>query len=433
MPHHSLKPMLAMLLLGLAIPAPLAAQDSPTAAESKDASLALLRPAWHFGRPLYAMAQARAAAGPANIMAYQSIPDDPRPLDLALPNTDLLHATAWLDLSAGPVILTMPPLAGRYHSVAISSMATDLLALLGTRTGSQGGRFALISTDYNGPIPEDATPLRLGCKACRLVARVLIKSADDLESATQALTGMTLSADTTPNFESLPATPSAADWLAALNMVVATEGESSLLAQKAANLEGLSASADTWETVLPVLQAEFQDSLASASDKVNGWTYPGFAITDAAADDLFRAQMADAAPHALPRVEAMEMQTRQDDTGQPLDGEKAWRLRLPYNLPVGGFWSVSMFQIGKDGRLNIVANELNRYAVGDRSEHLRADRNGSTELFIQTTKPEGERVVNWLPAPKGRFALVFRAYLPKSELLDGSFRLPPVIEAEPIP
>jgi hypothetical protein len=42
-------------------------------------------------------------------------------------------------------------------------------------------------------------------------------------------------------------------------------------------------------------------------------------------------------------------------------------------------------------------------------------------------------VVNWLPAPKGKFVLIFRAYLPGAGLLDGSVRLPPVTEGELIP
>jgi hypothetical protein len=54
-------------------------------------------------------------------------------------------------------------------------------------------------------------------------------------------------------------------------------------------------------------------------------------------------------------------------------------------------------------------------------------------LFVQHGKPSGERVVNWLPAPKGKFVLMFRAYLPGAPLLDGSLRLPPVTEGEMIP
>ena len=106
---------------------------------------------------------------------------------------------------------------------------------------------------------------------------------------------------------------------------------------------------------------------------------------------------------------------------------------MPGNLPVGAFWSLTMYEQAPDGRLFFVPNDLNRFAVGDRSQHLRPERDGSIELFVQHGKPSGERVVNWLPAPKGKFVLMFRAYLPSAPLLDGSLRLPPVTEGEMIP
>jgi hypothetical protein len=102
-------------------------------------------------------------------------------------------------------------------------------------------------------------------------------------------------------------------------------------------------------------------------------------------------------------------------------------------MPIGAFWSLTMYEQTPDGRLFFVPNELNRYAIGDRSFHLRPERDGSYEIFVQNAMPQGERVVNWLPAPKGKFVLVFRAYLPREQMLDGSFRLPPVEEGEVIP
>jgi hypothetical protein len=214
--------------------------------------------------------------------------------------------------------------------------------------------------------------------------------------------------------------------------VVGRAGEGSPLAQKASELPALGFEASVWQKNYPALDKAWRASLPEAMDKVNGWTYPRFALTDASADDTYRAQTAPQTD-ALPRVEAMELETREDAAGAPLDGTNAYRLRLPYNLPIGGFWSVSMYQIGKDGSRRFVDNPLSRFAVGDRSNHLRAERDGTTDLFIQTGRPQGERSVNWLPAPAGPFALVFRAYLPKAEMLDGSFRLPAVKQTDPVP
>ena len=92
-----------------------------------------------------------------------------------------------------------------------------------------------------------------------------------------------------------------------------------------------------------------------------------------------------------------------------------------------------MYEVAPDGRLFFVDNPGGRYAVGNRTAQLHFERDGGLDVFIQRGRPSGERVVNWLPAPAGRFKLVFRAYLPGPAMLDGSFRLPPVAVTEVIP
>ena len=173
--------------------------------------------------------------------------------------------------------------------------------------------------------------------------------------------------------------------------------------------------------------------LASSGDVVDGWSYPGAAIGDFGDNDRLRALVALGGLAALPRIEAMYLSARTDKDGAALTGAKAYRVRIPGRMPIGGFWSLSLYQVEPDGRLFFVPNDLKRFAVGDRSKHLRSERDGSYEVFVQAAKPGGERVVNWLPAPKGAFALVFRAYLPRAEFLDGSFRLPPVVADAVIP
>jgi hypothetical protein len=176
--------------------------------------------------------------------------------------------------------------------------------------------------------------------------------------------------------------------------------------------------------------AELKTSMGEAGELVKGWTYPRANIGDYGDDDTMRSLIALGGLGALPRVEAMYLSARTDASGAPLDGSKAYTVTLPPFLPVGGFWSLSMYQIEPDGRMFFVPNALNRFAIGDRSPQLRSNRDGSYDIFIQPTPPSGERIVNWLPAPKGKFALVWRAYLPKAELLDGSVRLPPVAVTE---
>ncbi len=421
----------------LATASPISAGQTPAteaAAESPEA--AALRNAYHFAFPLYTMARTRSLMPAINTLTYRTTLADEQSRDVTTPNNDTLYASGFLDLAAGPVILTLPPLPGRYHSVAIMNMATDNLAILGTRTGSQGGRYALMSTDYTGPVPADTIPLRLACRDCWLLARVIVNGAEDLGPASEALKGITIEAPATEvtAFSSpTPARPDGAAFLAAVKEVIARAGPGSTLAQQAASFPALEADPAEWSKALVPLTLELRSGLAEAGDLVSGWSYPRFGIGTYEDDNLLRSQIALGGLGALPRVEAMYLSARTDAAGAPLTGDKAYTLRLPYNMPIGGFWSLTMYTQESDGRLFFVGNTLSRFAVGDRSKHLRAERDGSTDIFIQSNRPEGERVVNWLPSPTGPFVLVFRAYLPKAELLDGSFRLPPVTESERIP
>lgn len=429
--------MIRQLLTALLLTAaPLAAlQSQPAAEQIESPESAELKSAFNFAFPLYTMARTRSLMPAANTLTYRTTLADEKSRDVTTPNNDTLYASAFLDLAAGPVILTLPEIAGRYHSVAIMNMQTDNLAILGTRTGSAGARYALVSANYTGPMPKNTLPLRLACRDCWLLARVIVKGAGDVEAAADALKAITLEApeaELTPFAAPTPALPNAEIMLAAVNEVIARAGPASALAQQAAAFPALSDPSRWTGKLLPLL-TDLRASLATSGTVVNGWSYPDAAIGNAGDDHQLRAQIALGGLGALPRVEAMYLSARTDSAGAPLTGKNAYALRIPYNMPIGGFWSLSMYEQAPDGRLFYVGNPLARFAVGDRSEHLRADRDGSTEIFIQSTRPQGERVVNWLPAPQGPFVLVFRAYLPKSEMLDGSFRLPAITPSERIP
>jgi hypothetical protein len=74
----------------------------------------------------------------------------------------------------------------------------------------------------------------------------------------------------------------------------------------------------------------------------------------------------------------------------------------------------------------LVENALQRYSIGDRTQELRYNADGSLEIVIQHESPGKDRESNWLPAPPGRFTLILRAYAPKKALLAGTWKLPAV-------
>ena len=54
---------------------------------------------------------------------------------------------------------------------------------------------------------------------------------------------------------------------------------------------------------------------------------------------------------------------------------------------------------------------------------------GSVDIYLQKTAPAGHES-NWLPAPAGNFMLWLRVYLPGQAILDGEYKVPPVVEVK---
>lgn len=434
-------------------PAPKTAAIAPL---PDTAEIAQLRSAFRFAFPVYAvMATRDAQLGRARAMGLSNAVNmilprltlaDASSREVTTPNNDTLYGSAWLDLAAGPVVLNVPAMAGRYNSAALMSVMTDNIAILGTRTGSQGGRYAIVGPDYTGNIPRDTQKIQMPSNDAWLLVRVLVNGPADVDAAAAALRGYSLES---PEGRAAPvptvATPAAdaKSFLAVVNEALARSTGNPALVKKAQAFAAFGVGtgwdalpAETralWTRSLPALRQELKGGIAAAGDVVDGWSYPRAGIGSPDADDDLRSYVALGGLAALPRVEAMYLSARTDKDGAALDGNKAYRVRIPAHMPIGAFWSLSMYQVEADGKLFFVANPLNRFAVGDRSPQVRADRDGSYEFFVQPSRPEGERVVNWLPAPRGKFVLVFRGYLPRAEMLDGRFRLPPVEVGEVVP
>ncbi len=439
---------------GMALPA------APKLAPLPDTpEIAELRRAFDFAFPIYEvmrtrdalLARVRNAAGipnAVNMLFPRTTLADETAREITTPNNDTLYSTGFLDLAGGPVLLTVPALPGRYHSAALMSLTTDNTAILGTRTGGNGGTWLIAGPGWKGTPPSGAELVRSATNDAWLLVRVLVNGPDDLAAASTAVAGFRLEpapgrTDAVPTAVAASMTPDAKTFLAVVNEAVARSSANTALVARAQGFAAQGIGNDwatlspdvraMWTKYLPSLRAELKGGLAQSGDVVQGWSYPGAQIGDYGDNDRLRALVALGGLAALPRVEAMYLSARADKDGAPLTGAKSYRVHIPGRLPVGAFWSLTMYQVEPDGRLFFVPNELKRFAVGDRSKHLRPERDGSYEIFVQAPKPGGERVVNWLPAPKGGFALVFRGYLPRAEFLDGSFRLPPVVVDEMIP
>lgn len=101
------------------------------------------------------------------------------------------------------------------------------------------------------------------------------------------------------------------------------------------------------------------------------------------------------------------------------DGQAVYRLKVPADVPVDGFWSVSVY--GPDGYY--AKNELDRYTLNN----LTAQKEADGSVAIQFGGCDGS-TANCIPIVPGWNYMV-RLYRPRSEVLDGSWKFP---DAEPV-
>lgn len=76
---------------------------------------------------------------------------------MTTPNNDTLYSRSWLDLTKGPVRITIPASGDRYLSLAFMDMYMNNFTILGTRTtGDTDGSFTVV-----GPMDEKNEPLAI--------------------------------------------------------------------------------------------------------------------------------------------------------------------------------------------------------------------------------------------------------------------------------
>jgi hypothetical protein len=160
--------------------------------------------------------------------------------------------------------------------------------------------------------------------------------------------------------------------------------------------------------------------------KVNGWiTMFGCGVPGNSM--LFRAACAQIFPGPVnvPQ-EAMYWTTSGDGAGHTLSGKHDYIMHFPPGglPPNKAFWSITM----GDARNHFVPNPINRYSVSDRTR-LAPNIDGSVDIYIQNTAPAGHES-NWLPAPSDKFILWLRVYVPGAAILDGEYKVPPVVEVK---
>lgn len=187
---------------------------------------------------------------------------------------------------------------------------------------------------------------------------------------------------------------------------------------------------DSWDSeMLGQLGRGLEHGLRDIADhvrllgrRVNGWAINESGV-DFDGDDLLRAAVAHSQIFINPVSEALYPVCEVDADGRQLDGSMhSYRLTFGAGSlpPVNAFWSLTAYHA--QGLL--VANEMGRYAIGDRTPGLSYRPDGSLTIDIGAQPPRAR--ANWLPVPAGPFRLMLRLYRPTAVEWD-----PPPVVAQP--
>ncbi len=438
---------------------PTAQATGPSAAAGFNLPMGPLRAAilatqaFIYGYPLLEFERARAEVEELNtIYSLTSFANpDVAPVWQAIgggkrPNTDTFYSLAYLDLSEGPVVLSIPDMGDRYFSFQLTEPYISVADYIGSRTtGSGPGRYAITWT--GGPavdVPDDVEVVEVPYASMMMLGRTLAGDEADQAIAIELMRQYTLTPTGQPNEPPffVPASRNGVDILNTIsNAMVANPApaiDGPKLAQLAkigvgpglqiadANLGFFSTIAvdlavRATSAVLPLLANLIQYTSAVQN---KGWAIPNPSIGDYGTDYLFRAGVAEVGWVANTPQEATYYPGLLGSYLLPLFGLPSRVLHFaPGETPpvkADGFWSVTVY----DGNGDLYKNSENRYSVSSsRPEELVYQLDGSLTIVFSHKDP-GDPNVNWLPVPLGFFEAYMRMYVPNEEILDGTWKAP---------
>lgn len=119
--------------------------------------------------------------------------------------------------------------------------------------------------------------------------------------------------------------------------------------------------------------------------------------------------------------------TARDANGQPLDGGKSYRLRMPANVPVKDFWSVILYS---DQTRSMIQTDQRFPSVSSQTKGLQVNPDGSIDIYFGPKAPPGKET-NWVQTVPGRgWNTVLRMYGALQPWFDQTWR-PGEIELQP--
>lgn len=399
--------------------------------------------------------------GPMN--SFVNVPTFP-PADMKAvvrPNFDTLYSSAWLDLTAEPMVISAPDTGGRYYLLPMLDMWSDVFAAPGWRTtGTSAGNFLVVPPGWSGEMPAGFSRLDAPTPYVWVIGRTKTDGPPDYDAVHKIQAGFQV----TPLSEwQKPVKPVAAEIDPGVDVKTPPKTQvDTMSAEKyfayAAELLKLHPPHLTDQPVLARMRqigfetgksfdlSKLDPDIAAAigtapaaAQKLMAWKVPTLARvanywsmnTDTMGVYgnyyLKRAIVAQVGLGANLPEDAIYPLNLGDEAGRPLDGANRYTITFEKGAPppAHAFWSITLYDL--DGFQ--VANSLDRFAVSSWMPFV-YDADGSLTLYFQAESPGKDKEANWLPAPAGPFNLTMRLYAPKSEALTGRWNPPAVTRTQ---
>jgi hypothetical protein len=396
---------------------------------------------------------------PTNQFAHYRAFPDATSREVVGPNLDTLYSFAWLDLSHEPQILSVPEMGDRYWNMMILDAWNDVPSAPGSRTvGGKGGEFAIVGPSWNGELPEGVTEHRISSNIGAIGGRTYTSGdADDVAAVHVLQDQYTLTplsqwgtdyqpptnVPVEPGVDASRTIPAQVMGMSPevffnrLSMLLVDnrprQADGPIVAQLARlGIEpGVEFKLTKFDPeIQAAINAGFIDGFKELEayrdkmgEKINGWQVT-YDLGRYGTKYAYRAAWTFMAIGGNPAEDALYPLAREDGDGQRLTGASDYTLHFSKEQipPVDAFWSLTMY----DGESFLVANPIDRYALGSRDEMNYGD-NGSLTIYIQQESPGKDKEANWLPAPEGEIGfLALRLYVPRQQVIDGTWEPPPV-------
>ncbi len=374
------------------------------------------------------------------------------------PNFDTLYSSSWLDLTKGPVIVSVPDTNERYYLLPLLDMWTDVFASPGWRTtGTKSAHFAIVPQGWKGQLPESVEPIIAPTPYVWIIGRIKTDGPADYDAVHQLQEGLkiTLLSDwgkdssqiipkiyssidmKTPPKEQVDAMPADkffayASELLKLHPPHITDEPILAILKRIGFEQGKNFDLNNAPEVVKKGLSQAPASglkliklkLPTIAKVENGWSMNTNTMGVYGNYYLKRAIIAHEGLGANLPEDAIYPLNLADNTNHPLDGVNSYVIHFDKESlpPVNAFWSITLY----DAQGYQVANHLNRFALSSWMP-FKYNEDGSLDLYISNQSPRIDKDTNWLPAPKGPFNLTMRLYAPKNEVLIGEWNPPQVI------